>query len=278
MADDTLLPEGEAEGNVAPPENEAPAPDLNGDDRAEGGDTPPDPIEELAKELRWVPRDQFRGNPEDWKPADEFIRAGRDIQQKVSRELKEVRATVENMSRTSAAVLEQQLAQKKEELEARYTEAVEAGDPNAARQIDRKIASLEAQAPAYTGPPTDEGQRFAERNASWYGKDQEATRYAVVRAQHYADQGVVNPARQLAAVEKDMRELFPELFPKPAKPAPSVAQPTSRTATTSARKKSLHDLPAEAQAVARDMVERGVIPNTDIYVTNYFNQPERKVG
>jgi hypothetical protein len=36
-------------------------------------------------------------------------------------------------------------------------------------------------------------------------------------------------------------------------------------------------MPADAQAVARDMADRGVIASTDIYVKNYFAN-ERKVG
>lgn len=281
MADDVLDAQQGAGAAGAPVDDGAPLdpnlPDPNAPPPSDdGGDPPaPDPIESLATELGWAPKDQFRGNPDDWKPADEFIKAGRDIQRSVSRELKEMKQTVENMSRTSATIVQQTIERQKAELEARYAEAVELGDANAARQIDRQIAQIETARP--TAPPSSEGQRFAERHAAWFNKDKEATTYAVSRAEHYAGQGL-SPARQLAAVEKDMRDIFPDLFPAPAKAPPSVAPPPSRTASTTARKKSFHDMPAAAQAAAKDMADRGVIPNVDAYVTNYFAEVERKVG
>jgi hypothetical protein len=272
VAEEALLPDGEEEPLVAP-EGEAEVPEKTIEENPEVNDA--DPIETLAVELGWAPKDQFRGDPEDWKPADEFIREGRNIQRNVSRELKDVRQTLDNMSRTSATLLEQQLARQKQELETKYAEAIELGDGQTARHIDRQIAEIETR--ATTAVPTNEGAQFAERHSSWYGKNQEATNYAVSRAGHYAAQGLA-PARQLTAVEQDMRQIFPELFPKPAKAPPAVAPPVSRTATPSNRKKSFHDMPAAAQTAARDMADRGVIPNVDAYVENYFNQPERKVG
>jgi hypothetical protein len=244
-------------------------------DTNDGGTAEANPIEALATELGWAPKDQFRGNPDDWKPADEFIRAGREIQRNLSRDLRGVKETVANMSRTSAALLEQQLERQRAELEARFTSAVEEGDPEAARAARTQIDRLEASAPTAQAP-APEGQQFAEKHSSWFGKDREATAYAANRCDHYAKMGL-SPARQLAAVEQDMKPLFPELFPAPAKQPPVVAAPGSRTAATSGRKKSFHDLPAEAQKVAKDMAERTGIKIED-YVSNYFAQPERKVG
>jgi hypothetical protein len=263
VADETeLAPEEELETEVAPVEE------------AEV-ETQPDPIEGLASKLGWVPKDQFRGNPDDWKPAEDFIVAGKDIQRNLSRDVRELRGTVENMSRTSATLLEQQLARQKAELEARFNAAVEEGDPEAARTISTQIDQLATTAPAAKGP-TPAGVAFAEKHSSWFNKDPEATRYAAARAQHYADQGL-SDARQLQAVEKDMREIFPDLFPAPTKAPATVTAPGSRAAGNSGRKKGFHDLPAEAQKVARDMADRGLI-KIDDYVTNYFAQPERKVG
>lgn len=269
MADEEqLAPEEELEPIVAPDEGGEPASDS--EQQLE------DPVAKLASELGWAPKEQFRGNPDEWKPADEFIRAGRDIQKTLHRDVKDLRSTVDNMSRTSATLLEQQLARQKTELEARFHEAVEAGDSAGARQAVAAIDKLETQTPQPTQSATPEGQNFAQKH-QWFGKDQEATEYAVNRAGHYANQGL-SPARQLVAVEKDMRDIFPDLFPAPAKPAPSVAQPASRTASTAGRAKGFHDMPTAAQAAARDMADRGVIPNVDAYVVNYFKQTERMVG
>jgi hypothetical protein len=234
-----------------------------------------DPIAALATELGWAPKDQFRGNPDDWKPADEFIRAGREIQRNLSRDVKGLKDTVSNMSRTSAALLEQQLERQRAELEAQHVRAVDEGDPVAARQLSRKIDRLEDPMPSVQTPP--EALAFAERNKSWFGRsgDPLATARAHEIAERLAAQGY-SAAEQLAAAERGVKKEFPELFPAPAKAPASVAAPASRTATTTSRE-TFHHMPKAAQDTARDMVERGVIPSTDPYVKNWFEQ-QRKVG
>lgn len=269
MADDEqLAPVEELEPIVAPEEDGGPAVDPE--------QQPEDPVAKLAMELGWSDKSNFRGPPDDWKPADEFIRASRDITKTLKRDLRELRSTVDHMGRTSATLLEQQLANQRAELESQFHQAVEAGDTAGARKAVAEIDRLETQAPPPPSNITPEGQSFAQKH-NWFGKDDEATRYAISRADVYAKQGLT-PARQIIAVEKDMREIFPDLFPAPAKPAPSVAQPASRTASTAGRAKGFNDMPAAAQVAARDMADRGVIPNVDAYVVNYFKQTERKVG
>lgn len=273
MADELDPTEGLPGSEVAPGNDDV---QLAAVDDGDVVDTAADPVEALASEMGWAPKDQFRGDPEDWKPADQFIRAGKDIQRNMSRELKELKGTVSNISRTSAALLEQQLAERDAYWTQQRREAIEAGDQEAVDHADAQRQKIQQQAPTVqvVDPATE---TFTQKHAGWWQKDPEATNYAINRADYYAKQGL-SAARQLAAVEQDMKGIFPDLFPAPAKAAPSVARPASRAASPSSRGKSLHDLPAEAQAVARDMVARGVIPNTEVYVTNWFNQPERKVG
>lgn len=269
MADEELAPTGELEPETAPVVEEAP--------EIETPEDPANPVEALASELGWAPKDQFRGNPDDWKPADEFIRAGRDIQRSLSRDIKELKGNVSRIVSASTATLEQEIERQRAELDGRLERAVEEGDYKAAKHVTNQLRELDSKAPINDVPPTPEGQDFASRHSSWYGKDPEATAYAQTRAGHYGSMNL-SPARALAAVEKDMKELFPEHFPAPSKAPPSVARPASRTASTSGRAKGFHDMPADAQAVARDMVDRGVIPSTDVYVANWNKQQERKVG
>lgn len=277
MADEELGAQEGVETVDAPVEGAEVVEKTEGATEAQEEQQAPDPIAALATELGWAPKDQFRGNPEDWKPADEFIRAGRDIQRTLSRDLRDVRSTMDNIVKTNAMIMQDRLKAQREELEARFTDAVDSGDTAAARKIGAQLTQLEHAPVDVPTPPTPEGQNFAQKHSTWFGKDQEATKYAVTRAEHYAKQGL-SAARQLAAVEQDMRGIFPDLFPAPAKAPPEVHRPQSRSAAPSNKAKGFHDLPREAQAVARDMVERGVIPNVDGYVRNFFAQAERKVG
>ena len=45
----------------------------HGEIAGEGEATPT--LEDIAREMGWKPQDEFRGNPEDWKPAHEIGRA-----------------------------------------------------------------------------------------------------------------------------------------------------------------------------------------------------------
>jgi len=229
------------------------------------------PVEALAAKAGWTPKDQWHGDPDKWRPADEFLIVGKERMGSVSKELKTVREQMDHMARTSAALLEQQVAEKRAEFEARFDTAVEEGDREAARQARTQIDNL-----AVPQAPVPEGRNFAEKHSKWFGVDQEATAFAANRCDHYAKMGLSH-ARQLQAVENEMKPLFPDLFPPPAKAAATVAPPAGRTATAGSRE-SFHHMPKVAQDTAKDMVERGVIPNTDAYVKNWFEQQKRKVG
>lgn len=270
MADEELVSAEELEPTGAPVEGEAeqePDPNVN--------DAEPGPIEALASEMGWAPKDQFRGSPDDWKPADEFIRAGREIQRNLSRELKDVKGAVENISRTSASILAERIAERDAYWQSKRNEAIDAGDREAVEFADQQRENLRQTMPAPQTGPSQEGLSFVEKHATWFGKDTEATEYATNRCLHYAKEGL-SQARQLAAVERDMKDLFPDLFPA-QRPAPSVARPGSRTVTQTSRKKGFHDLTREEQLIAKDMADRGVIPNVEAYVTHRFKN-EGKVG
>jgi hypothetical protein len=158
------------------------------------------PYAPLAKDMGWTPRDQFQGDPSQWKDAETFIRDGRDIQRETSQRLKSVQNQLDTLAKTSASIVEQTVNERLAALQSKHAEAVDAGD-------------------------TDEALRLAGQNG---------------------------------------------------KPAPGVNAPGSRTAAPSNRQKGFADMPIEAQNIARDMVDRKVIKDTDAYVRNYFENVKGK--
>lgn len=224
-----------------------------------------DPVEELARDMGWRPQDEFKGDPERWRPARDFIKEGREIQRSLSSELKQVRTTVEDMARASAAMTARELAERDAHWEARFNEAVEAGDPEGARHAVAQRQSLVTAAPQATQSRT----AFKERNP-WFDTDASATRRAVELAGSYAQMGKT-PTEQIELVEKDMRRERPDLYPeqKQAKPAPQVEAPASRQATTGKRVLGFNDMPVEHQKYAKELVSGGQIASTDAYVANW---------
>ena len=234
---------------------------------------PPDPVDELARTMGWRPKEQFKGDPNLWKPAKDYIKAGAEIQRGLSRDLKELRGTVDTMTRTQAAILEQTLAEQRDKLVARYNRAVEDGDAQTSFQVGRQIDNLNGQAQALQPQPQiqpapPEAIDWVERN-TWFNQDPLARDLALAVAERYANAGH-DAETQLAAAEREVRKLYPHLFGAASKPPPEVHQPGGRSGSGGRKGSTYADLPLAAKEVARDMAERGVIPNKEAYAIQYW--------
>ncbi len=266
-------PEPKTEG-----ETQAATVTVDSGDSDTGADSP---YAELAQKIGWVPKDQYQGDPAQWKPADQFILDGRDIQRNTAAELKALRGTVDNIARTNASIVEQTIATREAELVAKYNAAVDEGDGAGAFKIASEINALKAPANTRPAPPA-ESLAFAERNKSWFQKDPLATSMAVDICNKLAAQGYDN-ATQLDAAEKEVRRNYPHLFGQGlnGKPQAGVNEPGRRApANNGGRAKGFADMPPEAQKVANDMVNRGVIKADTpeaakaMYAKNYWLNAE----
>lgn len=270
MADDTELPpEAGTETIDAPPEGET-------------TEQQPDPIEALAGEMGWAPQDQFRGPPEEWKPAAEFIKAGREITRSVTRKLHSMEEQLSRVTATSSQILTDKLAEKDAHWQNVLARAVEDGDHKAASQAVGEIVKLKAEAPAATGaaPLPSDTADFMERHKSWMGKDPLATMRAEELANQLAQRGVPIP-EQLVQVERAIRREFPEHFAAAnGKPPPGVQTGQQRNAGKGSGKKGVADMPAEAQAMAKDYLERHGVPLEKFAESYWADQArnERRVG
>jgi hypothetical protein len=229
-------------------------------------------LEQLASEMGWVPQEKFKGPTDKWKPADQFIRDGKDIQERTSRELKGLRETVDTIKLTNSQILIDKLAEQHAELANRYAAAVERGDPDEAWKAANAIQNLQSRAATVNRAPTPsvapETENWVQRNARLQ-KDPIAWQRALQICDAYARSNPNSaPIEQLQYTESYLRNEFPHLFDD--KGAPSVNSPTSRNSAGAPRGRTASDMPKEARDVAKDMVERGLIPNEDVYARNYF--------
>lgn len=271
MAEDNLPPDaGDAGADDVPVIDNADTGADSGALDGDGGELAPPTFEDLASDMGWRPQEQWRGDPEKWKPAHEFIRSTVDVNTKLSSRLKGVEDTLHRVASTSAQLTERAVAEARQKVLTERQEAIEMGDVAGVNAADAKLRSLPEPEPL-TPPET---QDFQARN-DWFGKDQEATAWAVNRAGELAKQGL-GPARQLAIVEREAKGLFPELFPEaapartPAKPAP-LTPPGNRGGKPTA--KGFAALPADAQTAALEYEKRGICKR-DEYAKLYFDEQE----
>jgi len=225
----------------------------------------PPTVEELAREMRWLPQEEYRGDPAKWKPAHEFVKATVDVNHKLANRLKGVEDQLSHVARTSAQITERAVSDARQKLLDERAEAFDTGDAVKFNRADKELAELPKAAPFV--PP--ETQDFMARN-DWFDKDQEATGWAINRTNELANQGL-GTARQLAIVEREAKQLFPELYPenKPRARAAPLNQPGARGGQPAT--KTFGAMPAEAQKAALEYEARGICKR-DEYAKTYFEQ------
>lgn len=226
----------------------------------QGGSQTPSDIDALATEMGWSPKDQWRGDPDQWKDAKSFLKTTVEINRTLSKDVRELKQTTQRMAKASATMMERALAEQREELEMRFDAAVAKGDPGAARQAQQALAKLDQP-----GEANDHMADFVARNP-WYTKDEEAAAFAFA----ICERNKTKPAEeQLRLAEEGVRKRFPEHFGEPKKPQPAVNDPGTRISSTP-RGKTFADLPRDAQAACISFEKKGV-KRAD-YVKSYFEE------
>lgn len=267
MVDDDLPPDEGLEGVDA---------SLEADDQPEAHTEQHDEpqsisVDDLATEMGWTPKDKWRGDPDKWRPAADFLKRTVDVNRSLSTEVKTIKATVETMARTSAKLTERAVTEALEKAHAEKVEAIEMGDVAAVDRADRKIAELSVEVPQVAAEPVPV-RDFKERNP-WYGKDESATKWAFTRAGQLGSQGITDPAEQLEIVEREAKGLFPRLFPADApkpKPAP-LSKPGNRGSAPQAKGFASLPEPVKKAAIEYETRSKGSITRED-YARTYYEE------
>lgn len=138
-------------------------------------------IEERARRIGWVPKDEFRGDPAKWAPADEFLERGertlpillernrkiddrlgkaekdnktlRDQLADMNGTLKEARDTFVEFRERTANVEQRAYQRARDELVAERDAAVAAADPAAFKAADTALTELDKTAPKPVATP-----------------------------------------------------------------------------------------------------------------------------
>ena len=261
MTKETDVPEGNDEGGVATEEQVVETPQEE--------EVELDPVEKLAADIGWVPQDKFKGKADDWKPADQFIKHGKDIQTGLARDLRDMRGQIDTITKTSAAILQERLANERAQLANQYQQAVEEGDPDKAWQVSNRLHSINQQEQQTQAPTVSPESHDWVAQRPWFRDDPLARQAAVQVAEAYARDGR-STAEQLSAADREVRRLFPHHFNAGGRQAPEVSQPGSRSSSQSNRAKTAADMPRNAMEVARSFVESGSLKSVDEYAKFYW--------
>lgn len=253
----------------------------------------PNEAESRAKRLGWVPLEDFKGDPNKHRSAEEFLERGETLLPILKRDNDKLH---EGMSRLERRLADQEktfgqfaeFATKAEEraykralseLEAKRDAAIETADVNAAKSAQRQIDELNKDAAAVPKVTKTEEQPAVDptvsawiRENDWFDKDP-ALRGFALKVFDRLEKATPGRAKSemLAETKQKVMEKFPEDFginPK-REGAGAVNEPGGGTAPRKKSGKTYEDLPAEAKKACDKFVR--TIPNytRDKYVKDY---------
>ena len=249
-------------------------------------------IEREAAQMGHVPRDQFRGNPDDWIDAETFVKRGREVMPilrknnerllskvtELERARMEDRKTFEEFRKFQEQALDRQKSDALMQLRAARKEAISTGDGEAFDRVDEQIRQVEAyQVPdAIKARPVEQPQAlnpvfedWAERN-EWFHKDPALRAVADSLVDVIKAEGVhqIGGPEFLEEVARRVRAISPAKFQNPARrAAAAVDAPAPRARKPNGR--SYDDLPAEAKQICDKFVSSIPGYTRESYVRDY---------
>jgi hypothetical protein len=250
-----------------------------------------------AKDMGWVPENEFRGPKERWKPAQQFVEDGENILPIVRAENKRLKAEIDKINadyatrfdrldkaaqvtiKAAKAQFERELATLQSTREA----AVKDGDVAAFKAADKqlndhvanapKVEDFEAKPKADDKQAGDTTQADWEKANPWYGTDDALTEAAIGISQNLLRKNPnITMAENLRLTDAAMKERFPLKFGGKSganghAPVDGGGDPKSppRTDTLTAK------LPSEALSMAKQAVKDGTYKSTEDWAKVYFS-------
>lgn len=254
------------------------------------GTSQPSESEVKAQRLGWVPKEQFKGNPEQWRDADEFLKRGEEIHGYLKadldrlhstlnakdREIAEIRSTMEEFRKFHNETESRAYKRAIDELKQLKATAVEQGDGQKVVEIDDQIDQLkEAQKAPSEVKKTTPAQVNNDFNDwlpanRWYGSDPDLTQIAEDFGEVIKKQRPNLVGKEfLDEVTKRVKQYAPEKFENPYRSQATVGSSTdSRSPAGNKKKKSYENLPADAKQACDKFVKQNLMTKEQ-YVAEY---------
>jgi hypothetical protein len=189
-------------------------------------------VEQKAAEQGWVPQEEWEGDPEQWRPAKEFLDRG-ELFKKIedqNRTIKEFKKALEDLKGHHAKTRDVEYRRALETLKAQKVQAIEDGDAQSVVKIDDQIDLVKEEqrklaTQAYEPAVPELNPEFVEwvdRN-KWYERDENMKIFADALGQKLAAAGN-SPRSVLAEVERQIREEFPHKFKNPNRDKPGAVE------------------------------------------------------
>lgn len=246
-------------------------------------------VESEARQMGWVPEEDFRGDKSKWRSAEEFVERGREIlpivlknkeellvkNRVLEAELKEMKTAIEDFKEYRKADKDRMYKQALQDLKAKKKEAIADGDGELAVELDDAIDELKESAKDAPVTPVEKTDQLDPEfvkwvdETEWYRKDaalQHAANAAAIDVQAIFPQ--LKGRAFLDKVSDLVKDKYPEKFGNTRRTNSNTVEEGGNTQPRSTKKKSYDNLPADAKAACDKFVKQGIMSKED-YVNEY---------
>ena len=257
-------------------------------------------VEERAKTMGWVPKDDFKGDPERWTSAEDYVdkadnimpimraqnkkyeeklKAQSSVIESTNAELKSMKKTVENIVRVNTKVSENAYERALETIRTEQATAIENNDGEKFKELEAdkdKLIENKPEKIVVEESKPDGNPEFDEWVTSndWYTKDIELRNYSDFMAGVVSKENPQLTGTELFDAVKDrVKATFPSKFENPNRQEPgAVDAGTNQGSNTGTGDGTAYrDLPADAKAVCDQQVADGLVTQEE-YVSIYFEE------
>ena len=282
--------EGENEEVVVP------TPPVEGENEEVVVQTPePTEVELEAMQEGWTPKDQWKGDPKEWRDAPAWIDRGQllrtitSLRGEVKNATTQLTAQVGAAFKQGKAIADAQYNEKLAELKAVRRQALEEQDFVTADKLEDKIDELKEnrekpQTEAKVQNVPQEFYTFVARNP-WYDKNSVMKHTAnAVGAQFVSTNPNATPADLYWHVEQQMKENFPQLYG--GKTVKNSALPSTEGGGSQGTKSSSNgdasllslkkDMSDMDISIMKNLIKGGTFKNEAEYLAEYAKAPSRR--
>lgn len=228
-------------------------------------------VEDRARRMGWVPKEEFRGDPSRWVEAGRFVdRAENEMPvlrgtlHRIEKQNKDLKADVDEARRTMGELSdfyrgaeERAYNRAKRELEGKFREKVGQADVDGADAIRREIEDLPKPPPKREAPKTETKPQIDPVVPAWVNAPEQAwyrddvnmqTEAQAIHAALMTTRPDMTIAQNLGEVRRRMALTYPEKFTNERREQPAAVSDPRGGAPRKTNGRTFDDLPPEAKA------------------------------
>lgn len=226
-------------------------------------------IENEAKKQGWRPKEEYDGNPNNWRPASEYIERGKIIKENRDNELRDLRKIVLNQTKMLVDMVEEKEKEKISVLSVAKSEAIRAGDEKRADELQNAISQNHQKIEKLRQNPEQEVVKsWNEENSHWANDSSPENKKMTIKMRHYAEEYRLDnpevPMTEVLNVAKSkIEDEFPHRFARIPIANSRIIETTSVSAASRPSKKGsfgVEDVPVTYRSHVVEFAKRYKMP------------------